>query len=1015
MILQNNQKNLNNGAVIVAITLASLLLWPGLFKNLLAANGFMPHGHCYLWKPELVGLHLTSDTLIALAYVAISTTLGYLVYKTRQEIPFHWMFLAFGSFILACGSTHLMAVWTLWHPNYWLSGGMKLITAIASVTTAVILPSLVPKALALVEAAKLSEERRLNLENANLELETLYDKLKQLDNIKSQFFANVSHELRTPLALILGPTQRLQKSESLNEAQRRDVEVMDRNARILLKHVNDLLDISKLEAGKMGLNYADIDLAQMLRLSAANFEGVAVERQISLTVETPEFLHARIDAEKLQRVVLNLLSNAFKFTPQGGRIRCILSAQPMERIAIAIQDTGPGVPSELRETIFERFRQGESGTTRRFGGTGLGLAIVKDFVNLHGGTVEISDAPGGGAIFTVSLPLVAPSEIPSATTMAESLNTEEIAFPLVQELLPATGALALSDLQEADKPLILIVEDNPQMNEFLAETLAAQYRIAIAFDGEEGLNQALTLHPDLIVTDVMMPRMSGEQLVRQLRTHREFDATPIVVLTAKADDDLRVRLLFEGAQDYLMKPFSIEELQARVGNHIAIKRSRDFLQKELSSQSQDLQILTLEVALSRRELQKAVEALQQQAEELERANHLKDEFLKIVSHELRTPLNSILGWAQLMRSQKLNETIVSKALETIERNAKQQVKVIDDILDVSLIIRGKIRLNIEPVNLVEIVEETIETFLQAAIAKNIEIVKTFRETSVQNALSYGQFNGDRDRLLQIVWNLLSNALKFTPSGGRVEVELSRNDSCVQLRVNDTGIGISPEFLPHVFEGFRQAEISTIRTHGGLGLGLTIVRYLVELHGGTVQAFSQGQDKGATFIVKLPVASPKSIEKPSNPAEISHQGLSNYLWSLDGLRVLVVDDDPDTCDLIATVLAQYGVNVTTVSSAHQALEAIADLKPDILVSDIGMPGENGYQLIRKVRELEAEGGGKIPAVALTGFAREEDRRKAIQAGFQMHVPKPVEPAHLATVVATLVSQTQSRSRRSPGNG
>ena len=391
------------------------------------------------------------------------------------------------------------------------------------------------------------------------------------------------------------------------------------------------------------------------------------------------------------------------------------------------------------------------------------------------------------------------------------------------------------------------------------------------------------------------------------------------------------------------------------------------------------------------------EAEQKARTEAEAASRIKDEFVAIISHELRTPLNSILGWGQMLRTRQLNETLITKGLETIERNAKQQVKLIDDILDVSRIIRGKIRLRVLPVNLVRIIEESVEVFKPAAFAKNIEIESVL-------APKVGLVSGDPERLQQILVNLLSNAVKFTPSGGGVYVALEQAGTQAQITVSDTGKGISADFLPHVFEGFRQEDGSITRVQGGLGLGLTIVRRLVELHGGTVQAFSEGEGKGATFTVKLPISPVKARNSQLQPQRVSNEGLSNNLWALDGLRVLVVDDDADTCDLISTVLAQYGVEVTAVQSAHCALKALEQSKPDVLLSDIGMPGEDGYQLIRKVRQLEAERGGQIPAIALTAFAREEDRLKAMQAGFQRHVSKPVEPAKLATVVANLAGNT-----------
>ena len=859
-MIRSDRENLGNSAAFLGITLTLILLWPGVLKNLFAGNGFIAHGHCYLWKPGLVWLHAASDSLIALAYVAISATLAYLVHKTRQEIPFHWMFLAFGSFIVACGSTHFMDVWTLWRPTYWLSGGLKAITAVASVSTAIALPPLVPKALALLQEAKLSEERRLHLETANQELKTLYGKLKELDQLKSQFFANVSHELRTPLALILGPTEKLLTTGGLNEKQRHDLEVVDRNARLLLKQVNDLLDVSKLEAGKMEINYTGLDLAQLVRLTAANFDGVAQERQISFTVETPESLLAQVDAQKVQRILLNLLSNAFKFTPEDGSISCVLStsktdqsldAAPseenvlVERAVIAIQDSGSGVPNHLRERIFERFSQGDGGSTRRFGGTGLGLAIVKELVELHGGSVGVSDAPSGGALFRVELPLVAPPDVTISKTGSDTSDTEEIALPLLEELHTSTQTVGTTQEQEMGKPLVLVIEDNPQMNQFIRETLATEYRTATAFNGQEGLEQAIALHPDLILSDVMMPQMSGDQLVHQVRTYCELDTTPIILLTAMADDELRVQLLREGAQDYLMKPFSIEELRARVGNLIAIKRVRDLLQQELASQSQDLEALVQEVSLRRRELQIALEALRQQAKELDEANRLKDEFLAIVSHELRTPLNAVLLSAQILRTRKPNESTTARALETIERNAKLQIQLIENLLDISRLLRGKLLLDKRPVPLKPIIETAINAVQAAADAKAIQL------EFVLDA-SVGSVSGDAHRLQQIVESLLTNAIKFTPEGGRVDIQLERQDDNARIQVTDTGTGISAEFLPNVFDYFRQADSSITRTQGGLGLGLAIVRQLVQLHDGTIQVESPGVGQGATFTVTFPL-------------------------------------------------------------------------------------------------------------------------------------------------------------------
>ena len=400
--------------------------------------------------------------------------------------------------------------------------------------------------------------------------------------------------------------------------------------------------------------------------------------------------------------------------------------------------------------------------------------------------------------------------------------------------------------------------------------------------------------------------------------------------------------------------------------------------------------------------------------EAESANRMKDEFLATLSHELRTPLNAMLGWTQLLRTRKFNEATAARALETIDRNTKSLAALIEDVLDVSRIIRGKLHLHTRPVELAFVIEAAIDTVRPAAQAKDIRI-----ESRLDSSI--GPILGDSNRLQQVVWNLLSNAIKFTPKGGRVEVQLSivsgelpwttdngqqTMDRYVQIQVSDTGKGIAPEFLPYVFDRFRQENSSTTRAYGGLGLGLAIVRHLVELHGGTVRADSLGEGQGATFSVQLPLVS--RLTEGSNQLPVDSPVEDNVpfdnLPELNGLRVLVVDDEADARELLATILGQYGVEVTAVATASEVLEALPRFKPDVLVSDIGMPGEDGYALIRKVRVLAAEQGGQIPAVALTAYARAEDRIRALASGFQLHMPKPVNPEELVAVVANLAGRT-----------
>jgi PAS domain S-box-containing protein len=382
--------------------------------------------------------------------------------------------------------------------------------------------------------------------------------------------------------------------------------------------------------------------------------------------------------------------------------------------------------------------------------------------------------------------------------------------------------------------------------------------------------------------------------------------------------------------------------------------------------------------------------------EAQEANRLKDEFLATVSHELRTPLTAILGWAHLLRGGQVEGEAVFKALETIERSARAQAQLIDDLLDVSRIVTGKLRLDVMPVSPQSFIEPSLEAVRPAADAKGVRLQKLI-DTGVETVM------GDPARLQQVVWNLLTNAVKFTPRGGRVRLSLERVNSRVEIAVSDTGAGIPQEFLPHVFERFRQADQKTNRQHGGLGLGLAIVRHLVELHGGNVRAESAGEGSGATFTVSLPVA---PVHRRVDAEERVHPSARYALHAhecperLDGMRVLVVDDEPDARELLAEGLGQCGAEVFTASSAREALEALAGSEFDALVSDIGMPGEDGYELIRQVRALPREAGGRTPAVALTAYARTEDRLRALRAGFEMHVSKPVELTELVVVVANL---------------
>jgi PAS domain S-box-containing protein len=394
-------------------------------------------------------------------------------------------------------------------------------------------------------------------------------------------------------------------------------------------------------------------------------------------------------------------------------------------------------------------------------------------------------------------------------------------------------------------------------------------------------------------------------------------------------------------------------------------------------------------------------ARERQAREMaEAVNRSKDEFLALVSHELRAPLNAMLGWARILKTRKVDEAMMARAIDTIERSAESQQQLVDDLLDTARIITGKLRLEVMPVDLMPVIEAAVDVVRPAAEAKGIDI-----ELALDTET--GIITGDSGRLQQVIWNLLSNAVKFTPQNGHIEVRLSRVDPHVQISVSDTGRGINPEVLPYVFDRFHQADSSSTRRYGGLGLGLSLVRHLVELHGGTISAESAGEGRGSTFTINLPLRAVRAPSEDLDHRSLTGDGGTAFQAALSDLRVLVVDDETNARELVTAVLEQYGARVTAVASVAEALMVIRAgepaLSPDVIISDLGMPDEDGYTLIHRVRELDAERGRQIPAVALTAYGRATDRIRALSAGFQMHVAKPVEPVELAMVVASLTGR------------
>jgi len=535
-------------------------------------------------------------------------------------------------------------------------------------------------------------------------------------------------------------------------------------------------------------------------------------------------------------------------------------------------------------------------------------------------------------------------------------------------------------------PRVLIVDDDVVLLKALPEALQLRME-GVAVDtcdsAPSALRQINATDYDAIVADIKMPGMDGLALLAEIRALRP--ETPTLLITGHGHDDLAVLALRGGAYDFIQKPIEREYFLASLRRAIEARENR----RHLHEQQEILE-------WHARELESIVE---QRTHQLREANRLKEQFLATLSHELRSPLGAIRMWSSLLRSGKLDAPRTVRALDGIERSAILQEQLVEDLLDVSRIAAGKLVLDLRPVNPKALVEAALDAIRGAAEAKQVRLEAQFE-------FSEGQVRGDPVRLQQIVWNLLSNAVKFSAQGGRVVVRLAGVDEQVVIAVQDEGEGIAPEFLPHVFERFWQADATRTRAHGGLGLGLAIVRELVHLHGGSVEAASEGKGRGTTLTVRLPLVCEGSDAEGIFPPRPALSGERFHPTpTLKGVQVLVVDDDPDARESIAVALEQSGACVHAVGSAAEAVESLERNPPDVLLSDIAMPGMDGYALLRQARARLR--GARVVAAALTAYAGEEDRRRALAAGFQMHLAKPVEPAELVATVAKLAYAARAR--------
>ena len=653
-------------------------------------------------------------------------------------------------------------------------------------------------------------ETHERLQRANEELARRYDKTREMDELKSRFFASISHELRTPLTLILGPVARRLAADGVSPEERRELEVVDRNARLLLRYATDLLDVARLEIESKPLSYAEFDLALLVRLMASQFETVASERRIRFGVDTPDALTVQADFDKVRRILLNLLSNAFKVVPYGGVISVWLCARAGQAI-IGVQDNGPGVAPEVREAVFEPLREASDGLDRGIGDAGVSLAVVREFAALHRGAAAVEEAPGGGALFTVSLPLRAPE---GTALKAPPTEREESDLPAADVLRGLLSPRISAPPAEPERPLVLVVEDNADMNRFIAVVLGAHYRVATAFDGKEGLDMALAFQPDLILSDVMMPRMSGERMVRALRKHRELAEVPVIMLTGKADDALRVDLLTEGVQDYLNKPFSAEELLARIGARISARRRQEAALKALRAEMEEL--------------------LKQQ---------VASQTAAAIAHELNQPLSAVASYTDAaLRLLKAGNPAPDKLQRALEGGAAQTQRAGQVVRELLQFFQGR-----------EAATEAID--LSVAIERALAVVESNGldgfDSTVRLPSELPCVRANRLQVEKVLVNLVCNgvdamrAAGVNPQSIAIDVQQTAEGKMALVTVQDHGPGLSEEAIRRVFQPFYTTKPT------GIGMGLAISRALVEANGGRLWA-EPTSGAGAIFHFTLPL-------------------------------------------------------------------------------------------------------------------------------------------------------------------
>lgn len=915
---------------------------------------------------------------------------------------------------------------------------------------------------------------------AAFELETRRAQaLAELDRAKTAFFSNVSHEFRTPLTLILGPLEEAME-EPGRELDRAQLHMLHRNALRLQKLVNTLLDFARIEAGELQASYEPINLGRVTAEHASTFRSAIEAAGLRLRVDCDN-VEVYVARDLYEKIVLNLLSNAFKYTPKGEIAVTLRDHGGVVELAVA--DTGIGIPEPEQEKVFERFHRVEGVPSRTHEGTGIGLTLVRELVKVHGGEIRLTSRPGVGSTFTVVLPKGA-THLREADINRHALEPvpRGISAPYTLEAaqwLTEDSAPARELDGDRSRPVVLYADDNADMRDYLGRLLATRYDVRAATDGASALASIRKCPPDLLIADVMMPELDGLALLRAVRSDAATRALPVILLSAKSGEASRVQGMEAGADDYLVKPFSARELVARVGAHLRLSQLRQETVRTLRANEVRLRTIIeqlpvgLGVAdvtgrwimtnsmMSRfapmampsaangelarwrawdaneqpvpldawpghrallgesvshgMEMQytapegeeywlratatplrtedrgligaclvlQDITELKRIEQELLEAHRRKDEFLATLAHELRNPLSPMHNGLYLLK-QGVGDEETARIHDMLQRQVAHMHRLVDDLLEIARINNGRISLRREPIAIAEVVRNALETCRLAIDSGEHTLTLDLPDEPVI-------LEADPVRLAQVISNVLTNAAKYTNNGGRILLRVRCEAGEAVISVADNGVGIPADQLSHVFDLFTQLDGP--RGQGGLGIGLTLVRSLVELHGGTISVHSDGVGKGSEFVMRLPLpAEPPVAVAPAEPPQVT-----------DGLgRILVVDDNRDSAETTSLVLESFGAVVKFAPDGPTALALLDEFRPDVIMLDIGMPGMNGYDVARRVRAS----GNTATLVAMTGWGQEDARKRSQEAGFDHHLVKPMNFDALERLLVSLARQRAS---------